>query len=731
MEKSNRSYSSQKEKTVGKKIEQSVRSARSSSRSPSVKTQKNRPPENGILLYIVSHGSEGGSFLEHLKMYLDEFKVAQDPREIIANDVFLTLALDKQSFAYARVEKNKTHGIGDKRSLLEQPIIEVLKELLHKDGSTPRQNSDMEKIVTMFNQYHIFTLSDVKRFSQDDIEAMLFVFNSDIEDGEDMQRPRLHHEIDSEDLAKQICDKCKELSDQVDIHSNLYNGVEMIALNQLVSTFCVSKKDLSYKTYNHARKLVKQHIDDFYKDRYGLIKRCQARLKRITQTVHKNKSKQSKRRSIYVEGRDYTEMYRRMLETECYSLVWAGYNPMFELFKNGGKYLDMEITEKSIDRSLQLYPNHNDDKQVPRMYGIYVVKAQHNGKTFCKTDIASKPFSEAIKDIRVFAKKEKYKLNVSTEELEIIAAVFAEQEGIHYLSDFARFLTQTNGYTYYAKGAYSIVSSKVASIVKDKSMASYIPIALLGMYKEYMDTANQYALKYDNPFIAQLVDEIVDPEVRDRLITMFNRRDIQLSEIVAGCKAIGFDKVYAFDPSCREKSIGSTRILRDLGIPYLGRHLQRLGLEKITDFDGMTEDIFREKIRELEAIYAEEGDAINAKKIRTMVVPFLERMLPERVKNSSLKEIRPRAQSLEESPMSYRPVFKQKVVYHPKDNVDFFVFVGEKQLYRRGKIVSGNKAKGYKIKCLNTTCGGLGQSVFEGVPAENISQYDSIHDYVA
>jgi hypothetical protein len=104
-------------------------------------------------------------------------------------------------------------------------------------------------------------------------------------------------------------------------------------------------------------------------------------------------------------------------------------------------------------------------------------------------------------------------------------------------------------------------------------------------------------------------------------------------------------------------------------------------------------------------------------------------MLPERVKNSSLKAIAPRVHALEESPVSYQPEFKQKAVYHPKDNVDFFVFVGEKQLYRRGKIVSGNKTKGYKIKCLDTTCGGLGQSVFEGVPAENISQYDSIHDY--
>jgi hypothetical protein len=134
-------------------------------------------------------------------------------------------------------------------------------------------------------------------------------------------------------------------------------------------------------------------------------------------------------------------------------------------------------------------------------------------------------------------------------------------------------------------------------------------------------------------------------------------------------------------------------------------------------------------MRALEAVYAQKKDPTLVEKVRNIVGPILEQMLPDRSARSSLKAIAHRADALEESPVSYRPEFKQKAVYHPKDNVDFFVFIGEKQLYRRGKIVSGNKTKGYKIKCLDATCGGLGQSVFERVPFENISQYDSIHDY--
>jgi hypothetical protein len=120
-----------------------------------------------------------------------------------------------------------------------------------------------------------------------------------------------------------------------------------------------------------------------------------------------------------------------------------------------------------------------------------------------------------------------------------------------------------------------------------------------------METINQHALDYNNPFIGQLVDQIDDPEVRDRLIKMFNRKDILLSEIVAGCKAMGFDKVYAFDPSCRDKSKMFNQVVHTIGIPMLKHHLQQLELEKVEDFNDMTEHVFREKMKALEAVDAQ------------------------------------------------------------------------------------------------------------------------------
>jgi len=705
-------------------------SARSASRSASA-TRKQRPLENAILLFIVSHGLEGGSFLNHLSIYLDQFKVAQDPRQIIANDVFLTLGLDQQSSAYVNLfENDKTHGIGNRRSLLEQPIVEVLKDLLHRDGSTPRQHSDLENIVTLLNEHQIFTLSDIGRFSADDIENILFILDADVEDVEGMENVHLHHRISPPDLAKQLIDKLFELRAQLDFKTHLYNNFENISINQLVSMFCLSKKDISYKSYNDARKLVKQQLDNHFKEQFGQAKRCRSLLRQIEKSIHRKHST-SKRGSTYVKANDYKEMRNRLIQSNCQKLALSE-RPLYELYKRSNKYLDMEITEKSMDRILQLYPNFDHTKHYPRMYGVYVVKAQHNGRTFCKTDLVSKTFLDALKETRVIAKKRMRELNVTNHELEMAATVFAEEYDVHYLTDYAQFFQRSSqGFLSYTSETSAVVFPKFKAIISDEFSKGLLPVLLLDLYKEYMETINQHALDYNNPFIGQLVDQIDDPEVRDRLIKMFNRKDILLSEIVAGCKAMGFDKVYAFDPSCRDKSKMFNQVVHTIGIPMLKHHLQQLGLEKLDDFNDMTEHVFREKMRALEAVYAQKKDPTLVEKVRNIVGPILEQMLPDRSARSSLKAIAPRVEALEESPVSYQPEFKQKAVYHPKDNVDFFVFVGEKQLYRRGKIVSGNKAKGYKIKCLDTTCGGLGQSVFEGVPFENISQYDSIHDYAA
>jgi len=147
---------------------------------------------------------------------------------------------------------------------------------------------------------------------------------------------------------------------------DLYNNDEMAAINEMIQFYCIDNPNhrITDSMYYHCRLVVKDIFD----------------------------------KSI---GKMYDEPYIKYLK-EYFANKPANENDLNDrlLFadKNNEKIVDVTMDEHSLDRWVQFKPNSNEVKN--RTYGCHIIKAFHNGTSFCSAvnDYTTEQFVEADRD---------------------------------------------------------------------------------------------------------------------------------------------------------------------------------------------------------------------------------------------------------------------------------------------------------------------------------------------
>lgn len=718
----------------------STKSNRSSVSSHS--TRRSRELPNSIVLFVKAHGLDltKTSFVRNLAMRFEELEIDDDPLSVAENNVKLTLGTDRINYAYGYYfDRDRRHGIG----MLEEPIIDILFSLVgHGDKESGKRilpSQDVEKLLSYLYERRLFTLRDIRHVDPDVLRDVLI----------DICEPGfVSFPFDRERIKVGLRGLCETISLKYEAMLHFNNDIEMIGINQLVTYFCLGNKQITNQAYNHNRKLLKQQTDNFYTEQFGDAKRCHKILEEFDRRAAEEDEEEEKKGipSFSEETNALIREHSIMLLMKKYRcFVFNETNSVdFQQFRKSKKYLDYAIKRKTTDRFLQLHKN-KDESDGLRKYGIYIIKAQLNGETYCSKDEPEpvKSISDLFKDTVIIFTKGNYRYKITAEQWRLLEEEVI-RSGINTVDDlivytFRRFDNQVVFSMDGKDRLYSIFDP----ITTDRNASEIILInimTVLTTYTQAEDNNKYLLLSYSNPFIKRIVDAMPEGQRKTFIMKFFTKTSVEFSNVVAVCKALGFDHTFTFDPCCRSPCIDFSRRLDSLGIPYLYGILKQIGLETEEKIVELLYEDYEEKKKQLIYVYHTiTKDPLMVSLFDNRVIPFLDEVRIEYFAGmdeddpvrSPLEAMQPRSRSIA-SPILHKPKFVQKSRYRPDDVVDFHVPGKRANVFRRGKIVSGTKAEGYTIRCFDPTCGNLSEStgVYENVPYLDIVQYEDLGDYV-
>lgn len=218
--------------------------------------------------------------------------------------------------------------------------------------------------------------------------------------------------------------------------------------------------------------------------------------------------------------------------TYMHNEAWESYNPQyinnllkkekngtitsmekaFLKYKDSEKIVDVTMNSPSYyDRRIILKPNPGEREH--RTYGIHIIKAVHNGNIFCSAYNSSmkRKFNEEdiYEAMRIYIKEEKLDPKLLNNFNNVILMFY--------------------------------------------KIAEKNPFEFIQKYNPYFQKPNdEYLLSDNNSYVSKLINRnILDYKLQIKIIDDLRLKDTTLSNIIAICKLLGFEKIYITDTSCR------------------------------------------------------------------------------------------------------------------------------------------------------------------------------------
>ena len=325
---------------------------------------------NSIVLFFKAHGAEEGNLLDNTRKLLKASKAATTLADLQEN-VKITLSSAASVSSFTTHIGNKIGQTDFLVDLIKDTVLEdsdgmfKARSLLQDNGYNYERDVKEKVTEAFFIEYLLYkengytTLKDVFQlitkidfrhpelaiqYLKDTITIPSYIFEN--------IRTTFYDDLFTylSFYKKIIKENKKNVTENSQL--NLYNETSLAAMNELIQFYCLDNPQhrITDAMYYHGRLLVK----DIYTD---------AANKQFSETyldVIKHRLEEG-----IIKPED--------IDTDKQLIVFAD--------RKNEKIVDVTMDEHSLDRIVQFIPNPGEVKR--RTYGCHIVKAFHNGNTFC------------------------------------------------------------------------------------------------------------------------------------------------------------------------------------------------------------------------------------------------------------------------------------------------------------------------------------------------------------
>ena len=537
---------------------------------------------NSIVLFFFCHGVETENLKTNLNKYLTEFGVNdKNTTNILKHDVKLTLssAASVSSFRSSIVNPiGQQVRFGDLQLIEDEAnIIQYIDTVYSIDFTKDIILTSKNYFIlryTLVNDNDIKTIKNVFRLAStinfdlphQEVKSLLErkirqpnqiaylsreEFNSEKDYLLEKQKLLTENELFYEDLIKylsffKMLSKIERKGPVLNIVKNnplltKYNYTNIAAINEMIQFYCIDNPDhrITDAMYYHSKQMIKYMFDSAWTKKYST-----SYLDRL------KKEKEAKQPTFFTKFVSFFQKTKVANDEEEEDDIFDTILTFGD--HNNEKIIDVTMDQQSYDRNIGFSNSSNPTDTTP--YGNYLIKAFHNGVSYCSAvnnnltqdikDAESREtfviFNRALENVIV------KKCNVQMPNRMIYFHVL-DTNGILSYDD----IHKLNGDILYLIGFTDEDSDKI--LAEKEALIGLGKLQFYVLYGEnqHVYENEEFLLNYHNPFIKRIVDNMSDQNISYKIIQRLEREHFYLSEIIAICKALGFEKIYISDASCR------------------------------------------------------------------------------------------------------------------------------------------------------------------------------------